>query len=68
MSCRFSVSGPRRVADLIGPDVAELYHDLVRMDRRDDFRWLALSQGVPAERVDELWRFLRAPAAVARPA
>lgn len=61
MSCRFSVSGAgrRRVADLIGgAEVGELYRDLVRADRRDDFRWLALSQGVPPERIEELWRFL----------
>ncbi len=62
MSCRFSVSGASRwrVADLIGgADVGELYRDLVDADRRDDFRWLALSQGVPPERIEELWRFLR---------
>ncbi len=61
MSCRFSVSGPGRwrVADFLGgAEVAELYRDLVDDDRPDDFRWLALSQGVPPERVDELWRFL----------
>ncbi len=60
MSCHFSISKPRRVTDLLGgPDVAELYRDLVRLERREDFRWLALSQGVPAERIDELWRFVR---------
>ena len=61
MSCHFSISPPRRVADLIsGAEVAELYRDLAEADQRDDFRWLALSQGVPANRLDELWRFLRA--------
>jgi hypothetical protein len=63
MSCRFSISGAGRwrAADLIsGTEVAELYRDLADADRRDDFRWLALSQGVPPERVDDLWRFLRA--------
>ncbi len=59
MSCRFSLSPPRRVADLINGADADLYRDLADTDRRDDFRWLALSQGVPAERIEELWRFLR---------
>ncbi len=59
MSCRLSVSPRRRVAELVTAEAAELYRDLVRADRRDDFRWLARSQGVPAERIDELWIFLR---------
>jgi hypothetical protein len=59
MSCRLSVSPPRRVAELVRAEVADLYRDLVRAGRRDDFRWLARSQGVPAERIDELWVFLR---------
>jgi hypothetical protein len=63
MSCHFSISGAgrRSVANLIGGgEVAELYRDLVRADRHDDFRWLALSQGVPPERIEDLWRFLGA--------
>jgi hypothetical protein len=61
MSCRFSVSGRRSVAALLGEsEVADLYDDLADADRYLDFRWLALSQGVPVERIEELWRFLRA--------
>ena len=60
MSCRFNLSGRESVAALIGAEVVDLYRDLAIADRQDDFRWLALSQGVPVERVEELWRFLRA--------
>jgi hypothetical protein len=35
--------------------------DLAAAGRRDDFRWFARSQGVPDERLDELWRHLRRP-------
>ena len=59
MSCRFSLSGRESIAALIGVEVVDLCRDLAIADRQDDFRWLALSQGVPAERVDELWRYLR---------
>ncbi|OGL00065.1 MAG: hypothetical protein A3I14_00825 [Candidatus Rokubacteria bacterium RIFCSPLOWO2_02_FULL_73_56] len=59
MSCRFSISGRPSVADLItAPEAAELYRDLVTAGRYHDFRWFALSQGVPEERVEELWRYL----------
>ena len=59
MSCRFSVSGRPSVTDLItAPEAAELYRDLVALGRYQDFRWFALSQGVPEERVEELWHYL----------
>lgn len=63
MSCRFSVSrsGGARAADLLGgADAAELFQDLADAGRGEDFRWFALSQGVPPERVEELWRYLYA--------
>lgn len=48
------------IADLIsGSEVADLYRGFAAADRRDDFRWLALSRGVPVERIDDLWRLLR---------
>ena len=61
MSCRFSIARRPSLADLLtAPEAAELYRDLVAADRYQDFRWFALSQGVPEERVDELWRHLGA--------
>jgi hypothetical protein len=63
VSCR-ALSPRPRVADLLtGTEAAELARDLAAADRRDDFRWFARSQGVPDERLDELWRHLRRPPA-----
>ncbi len=39
------------------------YLELARSDRRDDFNWLARSQGLPAEKTGELWDMMRALAA-----
>lgn len=59
VSCR-ALSPHPRVADLLtGTEAAELARDLATAGRRDDFRWFARSQGVPDERLDELWRHLR---------
>jgi len=61
MSCRFSISSRPSAAELIAtPEASELYRDLVAADRYHDFRWFALSQGVPEDRVDELWRYVSA--------
>jgi hypothetical protein len=40
--------------------LAEIYLELARAGRRDDFRWFALSQGVAVEMVEDLWRDTRA--------
>lgn len=57
MSCRAASGGLRLDVVETGP-LAEVYVDLVRADRRDDFRWLARSQGLAASRAEELWALL----------
>ncbi len=62
MSCR-----ARRVPALDGQALEALawsgpFVELARADRRDDFGWLAQSQGIPAEAVEEFWRAMRARA------
>ena len=60
VSCHLSLRPP--VAHLLAAcDVHDMAHDLAAAGRRDDFRWFARSQGVPDERLDELWRHLRRP-------
>ncbi len=39
------------------------YLDLARAGRREDFAWLARSQGVDADVIEPLWRQLREIAA-----
>jgi hypothetical protein len=56
MSCR-----ARRVFSVDAAAIEALarsgpYLELARTGRRDDFAWLAQSQGVPADKIDELWR------------
>lgn len=53
MSCRWLCGRAR--PPVPPPEEAAAYVDLARAGRREDFRWLALSQGVPAEAVDDLW-------------
>jgi len=48
-------------------DAAEVFRNLAEAGRGEDFRWFALSQGVPSERVDELWRYLHASRRASRP-
>jgi len=36
------------------------YLEMARSGQREDFGWLARSQGVPAQRIEELWRAVRA--------
>ena len=67
VSCR-ALSPRPRVADLLaGTEAAELARDLAAAGRRDDFRWFVRSQGVPNERLDELWRHLCRPPAAPSP-
>jgi hypothetical protein len=60
MSCRWqagaSVPPPRVETDAITGD--DVYLELVRARRRDDFVWLARSDGIPAAAVEELWQRL----------
>jgi hypothetical protein len=46
-------------AGLSPTESAEIYLELARAGRREDFRWFALSQGVGLERVDKLWQETR---------
>lgn len=41
-----------------GAALAEVYVHLFRAGRHEDFRWLARSQGLSADRADELWQQL----------
>ena len=34
--------------------------ELARSGREEDFRWLARSRGMPGERIDKLWKSIRA--------
>ena len=59
MSCR-----ARRASPLDGLLVEALrtsapYLELVRSNRREDFDWLARSQGLAAETVEPLWQAMR---------
>jgi hypothetical protein len=65
MSCR-----ARRVFSIDATAIEALarsgpYLELARTGRRDDFAWLAQSQGVPADKIEELWRAVRATIAPA---
>jgi len=56
MSCR-----ARRVSSIDATAIEALtrsgpYLELARAGRRDDFAWLAQSQGVTADKIDELWQ------------
>jgi hypothetical protein len=54
MSCRAACARP--LSDLAEAGLlAEVYVELVRTGRQEDFRWLARSQGLAASRTDELW-------------
>ena len=60
MTCR-----ARRVAFLSGTALEALttsapYLELAKSGRRDDFTWLAQSQGVPVDKIEELWQAVRA--------
>jgi hypothetical protein len=65
MSCRWSCRSRLRatIDRLAGacPESLPVLTELARTSRRDDFRWLAQSQGVPAEDVEMLWDGLLAP-------
>jgi len=54
MACRVACGIPMSEA------LASIYHELAECERWDEFRWLARSQGVAADRVAELWERLRA--------
>jgi len=63
MSCRWGCATPaaeptEAEADL--PQTLAVYVELIRARRREDFRWFARSQGVPADRIDALWEGLSA--------
>ena len=62
MSCRLRrVSGDGSPVEALiqsGP-----FLEMARSGQREDFGWLARSQGVPAQSIDELWRAVRAIAA-----
>jgi hypothetical protein len=49
------------------PESLAVLIELARSDRKDDFRWLAQSQGVPGEDVEMLWDGLLVPDRVDQP-
>lgn len=60
MTCR-----ARRVSSLDGIALEAVttsapYLELATSGRRDDFTWLAQSQGVPADTIEALWQAARA--------
>jgi hypothetical protein len=54
MTCRVAC-GPQVPAAL-----ATVYRELAEAGRWSEFRWLARSQGVAVERIDELWNAMLA--------
>jgi hypothetical protein len=67
MTCRWARARTSCSEIVSDPATAAIYLDLVRARRKDDFRWLARSQGVPPHLVEELWRGLQARLRAARP-
>lgn len=59
MSCHWSRSGLGGSREAERGGSAEIYFELARAGRFEDFRWFALSQGVALEVVEELWRDTR---------
>lgn len=55
MSCHWVRQGSGAESAGAG-DVIAAYLDLARTGRKEEFRWLALSQGVPPADVEELWQ------------
>ena len=51
-ACRPTVDAEQDTA------LAEVYVELFRAGRREEFRWLARSRGLSGTRVDELWQEL----------
>jgi len=47
--------------------IAAVYAELAKAGRREDFRWLAESQGLARERIDALWAGLSELSARRRP-
>lgn len=56
MTCRVACRPASEVTESTA--LAEAYIDLFQAGRDEDFRWLARSQGLSADRADELWRQL----------
>lgn len=56
MTCRVACRPASEVTE--GAALAEVYIDLFLAGRDEDFRWLARSQGLSADRSDELWQQL----------
>lgn len=54
MTCRVACRTASEETE--GTALAEVYVDLFQAGRDEDFRWLARSQGLSADRADELWR------------
>lgn len=54
MSCHWSRHGHTAESARTG-DVISAYLDLARAGRKEDFVWLALSQGILAGDVEDLW-------------
>lgn len=56
MSCRWARQADPGSSAWLDPAAASAYLDLARTGRRDDFRWLALSHGMPPAEVEGFWR------------
>jgi hypothetical protein len=63
----FLASAAALLAAPLAADVVTCLTDLARAENESEFRWLAESQGVPAECVPELWEGTVARLRRARP-
>ena len=58
MTCRWLRGREASLGPVTG-EAMTAYLELARASREADFRWLALSQGVPPGEVEALWRRVR---------
>ncbi|HSB61447.1 MAG TPA: hypothetical protein VLI67_06990 [Vicinamibacteria bacterium] len=58
MTCRVLASPPAAASEARIRDLVLACPDLLRHERKEEFRWLARASGVPAEAVERLWRRL----------
>lgn len=70
MSCRWRCATASRAVgaadvDPGGSDTVATYLDLARAGRKDDFQWFGRSQGLPDDKIEELWRVIVARLAAA---
>ncbi len=56
MSCRWARTSPASDVHGQASETLAVYRELARDRRKDEFRWLAQSQGVPTEHVERMWR------------